>query len=337
MPSLLAPPLAPAFDLFGDPLRPPTRRERHRVATVRPAPARPATQAATQPLALTEPPAEPARPAPAPEPAPQLHPRLWRASELGHAQARCHPSGYALLDAELPGGGWPTRAITELLLPQAGCAEWRLLAPALAQRTGAGGRLLLIAPPYAPHPRGLAAWGIGAADCLWITPADPRQRLWALEQAIKADADETGALLAWLPQARPEHMRRLQTLASGCRAPIFVLRGSSHAQQASAAPLRLRLQPGVHWAQLQVEVIKRRGPPPLNALHLHAPPPTLLAVLPPAWLPASTPPGQRPQPEPFQPQAGDGDGDGGPPQQPVQPPHTPKPLKSTAAPLPLPA
>lgn len=336
MPTLLAPPPASALDLFGDPLRPPTRRERHRVATVRGKVAA-STQPATAPSPTPALPLSPAAEVPAPTAAPPLHPRLWRASELGHSHTRCHPSGFAALDAELPGGGWPTRAITELLLPQAGCAEWRLLAPALAQRTRAGGRLLLIAPPHAPHPRGLAAWGIGAADCLWITPTDHRQGLWALEQAIKADADETGAVLAWLPQLRPEHMRRLQTLASGCRAPVFVLRSSQHAQQASAAPLRLQVQPGVHWAQLQLQIVKRRGPPPLAPLQLYAPPPTLLAVLAPAWLPAPAPKADH-GPHPHSPEAG---GDGGSPlaPSPSPPPQPPLHLPPHAQhrPVPLPA
>ncbi|MFN7693212.1 MAG: translesion DNA synthesis-associated protein ImuA [Burkholderiales bacterium] len=266
-------------DLFGDPLRPPTRRERHRVATV------PRGVAAAMPAAPTF-----AATPPPPSPAlvdPALPPGVWKADELSPASGRCQSSGFALLDADLPGGGWPTRALTELLLPQVGCVEWRLLAPGLAPCTQRGQRLLLIGPPHAPHPRGLAAWGIGASACLWVNTPDTRQRLWALEQAIKADADELGALLAWLPQLRPEQLRRLQTLAARCRAPVFVLRGTAQAGNSSAAPLRLRVQPGPHWSQLQVEFIKRRGPPLDTPLWLHAPPPTLAAVLPPPQRQAS--------------------------------------------------
>jgi protein ImuA len=280
--------LEPAgLDLFGEPLRPPTRRERQRVAVAAPRvrAASPGVAPRVLPgLFATPPPAAPCVPAPSLAPACSaaphtLHPQLWRAAELGQASARCCPSGFARLDAALPGGGWPTRGLTEILLPPGSHAEWRLLAPALATRARAAQRLLLIGPPYQPHPRGLAAWGLGAAQCLWLAVDEPLQRLWALEQALKADADDTGALLAWLPQVRPQQLRRLQTLALGCRAPVFVLRPAAQATAVSAAPLRLRVLPGAHWAQLRVEILKRRGPALERPLRLHAPPPTLEAVL----------------------------------------------------------
>jgi len=284
------------LDLLGDPLRPPTRRERHRVATQRrsappppaPAPApssvvAPAVKLSVSPVAapavLPPPvPLAPSRLAPA---LLELHPQLWRSSELGLASSRCLPSGFARLDAELPGGGWPTRALTELLLARAGTCEWRLLGPGLAPLTQDGRRLLLIGPPHEPQPRGLGAWGLPPHSLIWIASDEPQRRLWALEQALRADADEIAALLAWLPPPRAPQLRRLQTLAARCRAPVFVLH-EGLPSQASAAPLRLRLSPGAgaHWAELQLEILKRRGPPPLAPLRLHAPPPTLQAVLP---------------------------------------------------------
>lgn len=284
-------PLA-GLDLLGDPLRPPTRRERHRVAAVRRPPALRAPRLPPPALLPPEPPAglslppAPAPPPPAAAPsalAPalfDLHPQLWRSDELGRAATRCLPSGHALLDAELPGGGWPTRAVTELLLAAGpGSVEWRLLAPGLAPLTRGGRRLLLIAPPHQPHPRGLADWGLSASCCLWVAVSEPYQRLWALEQALRADADEIAALLAWLPGLRAPQLRRLQTLAARCRAPVFVLH-QAPASQATAAPLRLRVAPGAHWSQLQVEILKRRGPPAASPLWLQSAAPSLAAVLP---------------------------------------------------------
>jgi protein ImuA len=66
-----------------------------------------------------------------------LHPTLWRAHQLGRAAAAVQPSGFGVLDAQLPGGGWPCRALTELLLAQPGVGEMRLLAPALARSANA--------------------------------------------------------------------------------------------------------------------------------------------------------------------------------------------------------
>src|SRR5512141_2939806 len=84
-----------------------------------------------------EPPALPLLPEPAAAPRPRtirpesLHPALW----LGHQMARhadaAVPTGFPVLDAQLPGAGWPRRALTELLLPHPGVGEIRLLAPGL--------------------------------------------------------------------------------------------------------------------------------------------------------------------------------------------------------------
>jgi hypothetical protein len=56
---------------------------------------------------------------------------VWRADELARQAGATRPTGHAVLDAVLPGGGWPVGALVEVLQPQAGQGEWRLLLPAL--------------------------------------------------------------------------------------------------------------------------------------------------------------------------------------------------------------
>src|SRR5512139_1676876 len=60
---------------------------------------------------------------------------IWRADErpADEAAGPVLTSGFAELDRELPGGGWPQGQLTELLLDDAGIGELSLLAPALAQ------------------------------------------------------------------------------------------------------------------------------------------------------------------------------------------------------------
>lgn len=220
------------------------------------------------------PPGPPCRPAP--DELAGLQGRLWRGSSLSRSADPTLPSGFAALDAQLPGGGWPTRAAVEVLTPQAGVLEWRLLAPALrgwwsaqagpatpsgSARRGrrpaeAGARpLLLINPPHAPHLPGLQALGLPPSALLWVSAVTPAQALWAAEQAVKSRV----AVLAWLPEARPEQLRRLQVAALGSDAPLFLVRPESAAAQSSAAPLRVRVRPGEGWA-LAVHLLKRRGP-----------------------------------------------------------------------------
>ncbi len=270
------------------------------------------TAAVPQPPAVffpsTVPPGTP--PAGSPTEALLADPRLWRAASLGASTSPCIRSGFAELDAQLPGGGWPTRAVCEILQAQSGVAEWRLLGPALRgllqparsqpPRLQQAGRkkprsatpalrpVLLINPPHAPHLPGLRAYGLCEQQLVWIAPAQAEQALWATEQAIKANA--AAALLAWLPAARPEQVRRLQAAALTCGAPVFLFRPLAAQAQSSAAPLRLRLAPGADWG-LELQILKRRGPALDAPLQLPALPAALADVLAPRLLqPASAPP-----------------------------------------------
>ncbi|MBV8604518.1 MAG: translesion DNA synthesis-associated protein ImuA [Pelomonas sp.] len=215
---------------------------------------------------------------PAASPAP-LPPQLRRADELDRSRAGL-PSGHARLDAELPGGGWALGGLNEVLLPQAGALEWRLLAPALARRARP---LLLIGPPHEPHLPGLAA----AGPLIWIAPDTPQQLLWATEQAIRSG--DGGAVLAWLPRdAGPPQLRRLQAHALASHVPIFVFRAPAAAAQASAAPLRVQLRAQGPW-QIGLCVLKRRGPALEGWLALDATPPALAPLLTPRMRAAQFP------------------------------------------------
>ncbi|MEZ5703191.1 MAG: hypothetical protein R3E42_16370 [Burkholderiaceae bacterium] len=111
---------------------------------------------------------------------------------------------------------------------------------------------------------------------VWIQAETPAERLWSAEQLIKANA--CGALIAWLPQVRAEQIRRLQVLAAGCEAPVFVCRPASAVKQSSAAPLRLLARTGLDW-ELLVEVFKRKGPPLEATLRLPSVPAGLQSIL----------------------------------------------------------
>ncbi len=192
-----------------------------------------------------------------------LHPALWLGHQLGRHAESVVPSGFAPLDAQLPGRGWPRRALTELLLPHPGIGEIRLLAASLVATQRTGRLVMLFDPPTELSALALAALGFDVEQLLIINTRSRvipgSDSLWALEQALKSG--HVGAVLAWLPpRLRSERLHRLQIAAHAHDGPAFVLREMSAAQRPTAAPLRLALRAGGADV-LAVRVLKRRGPP----------------------------------------------------------------------------
>jgi len=240
------------------------------------APPRPAPPGAERRLFLRSPPRESSHPLArdrlrAPE---TLHPSLWLGHQLGRTGSDAVATGFARLDAELPGGGWPRRALAELLLPHAGVGEIRLLAPALVAAQRAGRLVMFFDPPAALAAAALAGLGLDVEELLIV---ETRARvvpgsdsLWALEQALKSG--HVGAVLAWLPpRLRTERLRRLQLAAHNHDGVAFVLRELAAAARPTASPLRLSLQAG-GADRLRLSILKRRGPPLEAPLHLALPP-----------------------------------------------------------------
>jgi protein ImuA len=211
--------------------------------------------------------------------------RLWRADQFagsaggldggGPADAAQRSTGYAALDAELPGGGWPSAGLIELLLPAPGSGELRLLAPALAGRAS-----LWVAPPFLPYAPALVALGLVPDQLTVAHPDSAADAAWAAEQALRSGALE--AVLWWQPADTAARetgllattLRRLHWAALEGRTPLFALRSSNVRAHCSPAPLRLALM-AAGTRQLQVEVFKRRGPPMAMPLQLALPGPAV--------------------------------------------------------------
>ena len=188
---------------------------------------------------------------------PEIAAAIWRGNELGSPVTTVVPSGFAALDAELPGAGWPCHSLTEILQPQPTVAEWRLLAPAIRQVVAKGGNVVIVGPPKSPHLPGLRHIGLDERHLVWIQADTPAERLWVTEQLVKTNA--AGLLIAWLPQARQEQIRRLQVCAQACDGPVFLCRPAAAEHEPSAAPLRVQLRFGLDW-ELHVHLLKRKGP-----------------------------------------------------------------------------
>lgn len=184
---------------------------------------------------------------------------VWRASHIGHAAVQACPSGFAALDAELPGAGWPAGMLTELISRESGIGELRLLVPLLRRLTRERRFVVVLGPPQTLYAPALAGHGIDLDYLLIVQAPHAADRLWAVEQTLKSSG--FGALLAWLPQqrTRPEHLRRMQLAAHGTQGPVFLFRSLEAQFDASPAPLRLLLLPRAEQ-RLSVQILKRRGP-----------------------------------------------------------------------------
>jgi len=192
---------------------------------------------------------------------------IWHAGRSPAITARGEPTGHAALDALLPHGGWPRRALTELLLPADGVGELTLLLPTLARLTQAGGNVALIAPPYIPYAPAWQAAGVDL-DALEIVQAGPRDALWAFEQCLRSGA--CAAVVGWPLQADGQSLRRLQVAADSGDCLGFALRDCKHAANPSPAALRLEYHGNTEGAGGWRVRKCRGGPAPAQGFALGA-------------------------------------------------------------------
>lgn len=217
----------------------------------------------------------------------QQVPGIWLGDERPTGPRPVLSTGSTALDAVLPGGGWPLGVLTELLQKHEGQHEWRLLMPAVLQAAQRG-QVLLIGTPHWPCLPLLVTLGLPSQRLTCVRTDALPQRLWSAEQALRCP--DVAALLVWLPQARPEALRRLHLAAQACcpevatdtNAPwLVVMRPWESSQTASPAPLRLALEGRESGLEgLSVRVLKRPGPPLAHGLSVagHLP---VLDLLPP--------------------------------------------------------
>lgn len=200
---------------------------------------------------------------------------LWRASELSQEALRTVGTGHAALDAVLPGGGWPVGALVEVLQAPHRFSEWSLLAPMLSRCAGVQ---VLVGAPHPPFGPALAGRGVDPQRLLWVQGSQPALQLWAAEQALRcADVE---LVLAWLPRIKMAQARRLAVAAQAHQKLLFVFRAEQAQCESSPAMLRLLLEADPGGARpLRLRILKRRGPPLVQAVHIDAGPARLDALL----------------------------------------------------------
>ena len=184
------------------------------------------------------------------------HPSVWRGRS--HAAVETLPTGFAALDAGLPGGGWPRHGLVEILTPRPGVGELYLLMPVLValSRATPARWCTWVCPPHEPYAPALESHGAALDRMLIVRTHLP---LWAHEQALRSGA--CGIALAWLPRASPRAIRRLQLAAEQGRALGVLYRSQQFAHLASPAMLRVLLEPRNESGRqgARVRLLKSRG------------------------------------------------------------------------------
>ncbi len=179
-------------------------------------------------------------------------PRLWRGAQLARIEA-CS-TGFAALDARLPGGGWPVGALTEIEPACAGMGELSLTLPALGAICREGRSVALVQPPYIPYAPALLRSGLQLRSLLWIQTPSATEALWAAEQLLREGA---GAVLLWNAVTEDRELRRLQLAAETGKACAFLYRPPGSLQHPSPAALRVGLSAAGDGVRL--EIVKARG------------------------------------------------------------------------------
>ncbi|WP_345062463.1 translesion DNA synthesis-associated protein ImuA [Acidovorax lacteus] len=210
-----------------------------------------------------------------------LQGRVWRGSELlaAHALTNTSSTGFALLDAELPGRGWPRQGLIEIGVPEGFHCEWRLLQPALQSCVQSPSHVYLVTPPAALQAAGVAALGPFWRSVVGLHAPRLADALWLVEQVLQAQAD--GIVMLWIPHLRNDQVRRLHTKAEAGGLPVFWFRPikSGSSGVATPAPLRLWIEPHDPW-HLAVRILKRRAQPCEKTLLIRALPAGVKDALP---------------------------------------------------------
>jgi len=183
------------------------------------------------------------------------NPAIWRGDQYAKVALDSVATGFPELDAQLPGGGWPRAALTELLISHPGAGELCVLMPALAQLSQREKWLVLVAPPHRPYAPGFQFHGIDLARVVVVNTRSDGESLWAAERCLRCGS--CAAVLSWAGSGSAQAMRRLQLAAEEGKGLGVVFGATRHAAQPSPAPLRIQVSRRRNGIELQI--LKRRG------------------------------------------------------------------------------
>lgn len=190
------------------------------------------------------------------------HPSLWLAAGSQDAGYSTISTGFADLDQRLPGQGWPSCGLIDVLVEGCGSGELSLFMPALAQLGSNHPQswMAWISPPCEPYPMALQQHGIKPERMLIVRSG---AALWSMEQALLSGCCRV--VMGWLEtesirSINGKALRRLQLAAEQNAALCLLFRKIHFSNQVTPAVLRLLVCPTTQG--IAVEFIKARGTSP---------------------------------------------------------------------------
>ena len=168
-------------------------------------------------------------------------------------------------------GGWPSAALTELLITHEGMGELSLLIPTLKNHAEQQRSVVWLNPPYRPYAPTLVHAGLPLQQLLIVQSRHHCEWLWCAEQAMRHNA----LLLAW-PLNRPGYtdLRKLQLASAESDCPHFLFLSANARASASPSSLRLVLdRSGEQSAEpkLRITIHKLRGVAPGASIEITTP------------------------------------------------------------------
>ncbi len=187
----------------------------------------------------------------------QATPGLWRGRDVRTDRESVRATGFACLDAVLPGGGWPAAGVIEVVVEASQPPPLHPFLPTMVDCARAGQRVVLVDVPAGVVPF-TPAWqqaGIDLKQLLMVQPDDRSNAWWVIETALRSAA--CGLVLAW-PCAQGGRLglatvRRWQLAAAAGRSLCILFVPARANGQAPNVHLRLQVQGAC------VQVLKARG------------------------------------------------------------------------------
>ena len=197
--------------------------------------------------------------------------KIWKGDHAHHATPeKVIPTGYPLLDVELPGGGWPVGAVTEILYPQVSMGELRLVLPALKHVAQHDQRWQIwLNPPGQPYGPGLNSWGVSLRQTLVCADLTPKEFSWVIDQSVQHSG--CSVVLAWANRIEPAQLRRLQLASERRDIAIFLFRPIRKANNLPYSRLKLQIGAGSKPLHIRIDILKRRPNWPVDGIEFLVP------------------------------------------------------------------